>query len=141
MDWTSTNKLINVPNLDDHHIYPSAYINSSPTLDVEQGEAEQLVDCVINRTLIPKITNIKIGKKPPQTYLSEIRATSNPNLENCLPSHQIPKELISDAAYNGLFKLFLEDRAKAIFGVMNKYANKPRQDIITKHGFQSDEIS
>jgi hypothetical protein len=45
------------------HIYPRAYLASEPKLDVDGNEALQLMDCVVNRTLIPKNRNITIGKR------------------------------------------------------------------------------
>jgi hypothetical protein len=64
-DWKSTQKIDPDKDLDDHHIYPRAYIASGPPLDMEAGEAVQLMDCVVNRTLIPKNLNVTIGKRPP----------------------------------------------------------------------------
>jgi hypothetical protein len=87
-DWMSTQTLnMKSMNLEDHHIYSKAYISSKPPLEeMKQVEAEQLVDCVVNRTLIPKILNIKIGKKAPSVYLSELQKT-NSKLAECLTSH------------------------------------------------------
>jgi hypothetical protein len=139
MDWSSVQKANASMRLEDHHIYPRAYIASNPTLDVEQNEAEQLVDCVVNRTLIPKLLNIQVGKKSPQTYLSELQQKSNPSLATCLPGHLIPPDMISDPERDGFFKLFLEDRAQAIFSLIESYAIKPAPDIIARHGIQADE--
>lgn len=47
-DWKSTQKIDPDKDLDDHHIYPRAYIASGPPLDMEAGEAVQLMDCVVN---------------------------------------------------------------------------------------------
>jgi hypothetical protein len=83
--------------LEDHHIYPRAYIASGPDLaDIEREEAEQLVDCVINRTLIPKLLNIQVGKKAPTEYLSELQKNQNPKLAECLPSHLLPTDMIAE---------------------------------------------
>jgi hypothetical protein len=82
-DWSSTQRIsIKMTQLDDHHIYPRAYIASRPELDIDNDEAEQLVDCVANRTLIPKLLNIRIGRRPPHDYLSELRQIKNPQLAN-----------------------------------------------------------
>ena len=35
-----------------------------------------MINCVANRTLIPKITNIKIGKKAPHVYMKELAETN-----------------------------------------------------------------
>jgi hypothetical protein len=44
------------------------------------------IDCVVNRTLIPKLTNIKVSNKPPSKYLGEIKA-KNPKISEALQSH------------------------------------------------------
>ncbi|HWO82269.1 MAG TPA: DUF262 domain-containing protein [Solirubrobacterales bacterium] len=56
--------------VDDHHIFPRAYLN--PT-DETPAYPRQLVDCILNRTLIDAETNQRIGKRPPNEYLGEVR--------------------------------------------------------------------
>jgi len=139
-DWTNTQTLnIGSMNLEDHHIYPKAYILSKPPLEgMKQSEAEQSVDCVVNRTLIPKILNIKIGKKAPSVYLSELQQKANPKLAACLTSHLIPEEMISDETWDILFKIFLEDRAQSIFDLIEKYTIERATEISTQHGIQTN---
>jgi hypothetical protein len=139
MDWNSAQKINMSMRLEDHHIFPAAYITSTLDLDMDQGEAEQLVDSVVNRTLIPKLLNIQIGKKAPQTYLTEIQQKNNPQLAKCLPSHQIPTEMINDPDRNFFFKLFLDERASALFELIKKYAISPTVEIIATHGVQLDD--
>jgi hypothetical protein len=138
MDWNSTQKIDVTMRLEDHHIYPRAYISSAPSLDIDQGEAEQLVDCVVNRTLIPKLLNIHVGKKPPQVYLSELQQKVNPQLASCLPGHLIPVDMITEPIWNECFKLFLEDRAKEIFTLIHRYAALPASDMAARFSSQSD---
>lgn len=127
-DWNNT-QLINVAlTLEDHHIYPRAYIASRPALDIDQAEAEQLVDCVVNRTLIPKITNIQLGKKAPHAYLSELQQR-NDKLSECLAVHCIPSTMINELTWSGCFKLFLDERAQQLFDMIERYAMKPASDV------------
>lgn len=140
MDWNSTQKIDVTMRLEDHHIYPRAYIASSPSLDIDQGEAEQLVDCVVNRTLIPKLLNIQVGKKPPQVYLSELQQKVNSQLSSCLTGHLIPTDMINEPTWNECFKLFLEERAKQIFTLIYRYAMSPANDMAARYGSQSEGV-
>jgi hypothetical protein len=131
-DWKSSQKIDPDKDLDDHHIYPRAYISSGPPLDMETGEAVQLMDCVVNRTLIPKNLNITIGKRPPQSYLADLKKL-NPNLEASLQDHLVPVELVTDSAWNGRFRAFLDDRARSIMGLIERYALEPLKEMEARY--------
>lgn len=77
--------------VDDHHIFPRAYLN--PPAD-EPAYPRQLVDCILNRTLIDAETNQRIGKRPPNQYLGEIRDELEPVAQGAfaevLDSHLLP---------------------------------------------------
>lgn len=134
-DWSSTQRIgLATSDLDDHHIYPQAYIASRPELDIDNDEAEQLVDCVANRTLIPRPLNIRIGRKPPHTYLNELQQAKNPQLAASLSSHLVSPEILSDETWNGLFGSFIEDRAKAIFALIQRYAIAPLAEMEATYG-------
>lgn len=136
-DWNSANRITPDMQLEDHHIYPRAYIASEPTLDMDQGEAAQFVDCVVNRTLIPKLLNIQIGKRPPQTYLKELQQ-KNPKLDASLLTHLMPNDMLTDTGWNEFFRLFMEERARAIFGLIEQYAILPFSDIFSRHGTSTE---
>ncbi len=121
-DWNNTQTLTISMALEDHHIYPRAYIANTNDLDISQEEAEQLVDCVLNRTLIPKLTNITIGKKSPTVYMREI-AGRNGNLPECLSSHLIPHEIIEDGIWSTFFKAFLDERANRLFALIEEHTS------------------
>lgn len=76
---------------DDHHIFPRAYLNPSSEDPVHP---RQLVDCILNRTLIDAETNQRIGKRPPNEYLGEIRgeleAAAHGDFDQVLESHLLP---------------------------------------------------
>jgi len=127
-DWKSSQKIDPDKDLDDHHIYPRAYITSGPAMDMEQAEAVQLMDCVVNRTLIPKNLNITIGKRPPQSYLADLKR-ANPNLEASLQDHLVPAELVSDPAWNKKFRAFLDARARSIMGLIEQHAIEPLKEM------------
>jgi hypothetical protein len=132
-DWRSTQKIDPDKDLDDHHIYPRAYIASGPPLDMEPGEAVQLMDCVVNRTLIPKNLNVTIGKRPPQAYLSDLKKL-NPNLDASLQDHLVPVGLVSDPARNKQFRAFLDARSRLIMGLIERYALEPVKEMEAQHG-------
>ncbi len=129
-DWNSTHEIDISMSLEDHHIYPRAFIASKPQMvGIDQNEAEQLVDCVVNRTLIPKILNIQIGKKAPVEYLAELQQ-KNPGLVTCLPSHLMPTDMITDSTWNTHFKLFLTERAERIFDLIKHYTTEATVGMI-----------
>jgi len=48
------------------------------------------VDTVLNHTLLDRITNIRIGKRPPSKYLADIKAELGDRLDAVLESHGLP---------------------------------------------------
>lgn len=132
IDWTNTSKLsFNHSKLDDHHIFPRKYIT---TKYKDNEEALSLVDSVVNRTLIPKLTNIKIGKKAPAEYLNELRK-KNSQLARSLKNHFIPIELI-EGLYDDDYLFFLEERAEVIFELINTNLISKSEEI--KTGFYQE---
>jgi hypothetical protein len=136
-DWKSAQKIDITMRLEDHHIYPRAYIGSGPDLDMDQTDAEQLVDCVANRTLIPKLTNIRIGKRPPSDYLTELQK-KNTDLATCLTSHLIPSAILTEPTWNSCFGVFLDERARAIFALIEHYAIKPGPEMAARYSRQAE---
>ncbi len=79
-----TGKLMAEQGIDDHHIFPSAYLE-------RRGIASARVrDCVLNRTLIDRTTNQMINDRAPSDYLAEIRATPGFPFQAILASHGLP---------------------------------------------------
>lgn len=79
--------------IDDHHVFPAAYLADSVL--------KQTKDCVLNRTLIDKLTNQRISAKAPSVYLDEMAsALGSDSLKAILKSHSLPADtegpLISD---------------------------------------------
>jgi hypothetical protein len=80
-----TSGLIEEHRVDDHHIFPNAFLNA--TTDLTQRE----IDCILNRTLIDRQTNQMIGKKPPGEYIGLIEEElGSTRLEEVLASHYLP---------------------------------------------------
>lgn len=95
---------------DSHHIFPRRYLTDPSDID--------FVDSVSNRAYIPKITNIKIGKKAPSVYLAELAVGGKDGIRNSLESHLIDPEL-AGGLYDDFFLDFVKDRAIRLFSAIN----------------------
>jgi hypothetical protein len=124
-DWTNAAKLMPSSRIEDHHVFPRGYLESEYA---EDSEEINLMDSVPNRTLIPKITNIKIGKKAPGTYLQLLKE-KNPNLATCLHNHALPADLM-DGVWDARYKDFLSARAAKMFALLKKHVLDPEEEII-----------
>ena len=58
-------------DLEDHHIFPSAYLAKLHSPDGRKIQNER-INCVVNRTLISDQTNLKISNHAPSRYLEEL---------------------------------------------------------------------
>jgi hypothetical protein len=73
--------------IDDHHVFPRGYLASRGYKD------EQAANSILNRTLIDKQTNIRIGKKAPSLYLAEMeQELGQKELADLLSSHMLPTD-------------------------------------------------
>jgi hypothetical protein len=79
-----TGKLMADEGIDDHHIFPAAY------LERRGISSARMRDCVLNRTLIDRTTNQMISDRAPSDYLTEIRNTPGFPFEQVLTSHGLP---------------------------------------------------
>ncbi|MFC2022311.1 hypothetical protein ACFLTR_03780 [Chloroflexota bacterium] len=113
LDWNNNDKItFKNHNLDDHHIFPTRYLQNSSSVD------QELIDCVLNRALIPKTTNIKYGKQSPSEYL-KTSYNKNPDLGDSLKAHLISPRIIQ-GFFDDKYEKFLENRANKIIQVINK---------------------
>ncbi len=79
-----TGDLIREHNVDDHHIFPDAYLG-------HRDVPKKLRDCVLNRTLIDRKTNLMIGARPPSRYLKDVRdSLGQEKFDELLASHLLP---------------------------------------------------
>jgi len=86
------------------------------------------IDCVINRTLIPKLTNVKVSNKTPSSYLNELVA-KNQNIETALRSHFLSTELLS-GDYDNNYDFFLHDRASLIIDAIDRNVIQQRRKLV-----------
>ena len=109
-----TPEAIREQQIDDHHVFPRGYLADSSEL------RDLPVDSVLNRTLIDKQTNIRIGKKAPATYLKEMEVEfTRDQLNELLASHLLPNWPQSALGSND-FAEFLEWRAAALQNETNQ---------------------
>jgi hypothetical protein len=104
-----TGNLIEQEGIDDHHIFPSAYLEK--THGIKESKRR---DCVLNRTLIDRTTNQMISDRAPSDYLGEIRKTPNFPFDSVLGSHILPTG--SDSAlFKDNFEAFLAWRQEKLW--------------------------
>ncbi len=84
-----TTPSISARSIDDHHVFPRGYLD-----DENYDGPPERVDSILNRTMIDKITNIRIGKRAPSDYVAEI--------ENELAADAVPVSLDDILATHGL---------------------------------------
>jgi hypothetical protein len=108
-------------NVDIHHVFPVEYIKSEFG---ENSDEYDFVDSVLNKVRINKISNIKIGKKSPYTYLSEIKDKFNSNIIKSLETHNINcgQELLSGELDKRLFD-FMKKRYDGLKAEIDKIIN------------------
>lgn len=112
--WKNSDKLnFNDSRLEDHHIFPKNYMKKKFS---NNQDAIDKTESVVNRTLIPKIENIKIGDKTPSSYLKELKK-ENPNLEKSLKNHLISVKIL-EGIYDDYYDNFYEERAKEIYRII-----------------------
>lgn len=112
--------------MDDHHVFPRAYLNPP---DGPATQPTELVDSILNRTMIDRATNIRIGKRAPGDYLAEVRKAlaeeSVPtSLEAILDTHGLPSGPDSPLLTND-FEGFVSDRRNFFIAEIEKATGKP----------------
>lgn len=108
-----TGKLMTEEGIDDHHIFPAAYLE-------RRGFAPARVrDCVLNRTLIDRTTNQMISDRAPSGYLAEIRSTSGFPFDAILASHGLPSDADSPLLHDD-YEAFLVWRQERLWQVIRQ---------------------
>lgn len=84
--------------------------NESPVL-----RSNNLRECILNRTLIDKITNIRIGKRAPSDYLMQInKELLDDKFEQMVASHLLPSGTASPL-FLDRFEEFLSQREQLLW--------------------------
>jgi hypothetical protein len=132
LNFENGNPVSVASSLEDHHIFPNDYLKKNWASVHASLDSEVAIDCVVNRTLIPKLTNVKVANKPPSKYLSEIRGR-NSNISKALHSHMLTADLL-DGEYDKNYDFFLEERAEEILGAMRVNISEARAEILRQFG-------
>ena len=111
-----TSNLLTDNKIDDHHIFPYAYLETIGTPKVNR-------DSVLNRTLIDRKTNMSIGKKPPSVYLPAIEQEMGTEaLNKIVTSHLMAESL--ETLENESFESFIENRLEIFRQQMERLTGK-----------------
>jgi hypothetical protein len=128
LNLENNNRVSMISNLEDHHIYPKDYLRKNWGSVHQTLDSEIPIDCVINRTLIPKLTNVRVSNKPPSKYLNEL-ATNNVRLNDALLSHLLSHELLT-GDYDNAYDFFLDERAGLIMEAINRNILDLRKSLL-----------
>lgn len=94
---------IHFHDLEDHHIFPKAYLKKHKIKD-------NLINCILNRTLISDVSNGKISSHAPSKYVPTIIPTDR--RDEILRSHFIDESAARELVQDN-FDAFLDKREKA----------------------------
>ncbi len=103
---------ISFQELDDHHIFPRAYLKKEHDLDGSD------VNTILNRTLISSDTNRTISRKAPSEYLKDV--IPDDHRESILRSHLIGPEAQEAMARND-YDAFLKAREQDILDYLRTF--------------------
>ncbi len=130
-NFENGNPVSTASNLEDHHVYPNDYLRKNWATVHESLDSTIVIDCVVNRTLIPKLTNIRVSNKAPSKYLAEIKA-KNPKIGAALKTHMLSSDLLS-GDYDTNYDFFLNERASLILSAINKNITEPKAVLLKKY--------
>lgn len=100
--------------LDDHHIFPVQYLK-----DTFQDIKSDDINVVLNKTLLHKSTNRKIGKRNPSDYLNDPAIINQESKMDILELHLMDTETV-DYLLDSSYENFINSRDKYI---VNKIKN------------------
>jgi len=109
-DKPITTELIREHGIDDHHIFPYAYLGRQ-----QPPVPTRLRDSILNRTMIHPMTNKRISDRAPSVYLDVMREDLDPSqLRVILASHLLPVDDDSPLRMDD-FERFIGWRENAIW--------------------------
>ena len=106
---------ITFSELDDHHIFPKAYLQSEMNTSLPGLSATAARNSIVNRTLISAATNRSIGKKAPSQYLRDEAVIPQDKVDEILGKHFVGEEALQ-ALRSDNYARFMQAREQAIIG-------------------------
>ena len=97
--------------LDDHHIFPRAYLQKLVDEEGERLMDNNLINSIVNRTLISSQTNRRISKRSPSNYLENL--VPKERTDEIMFSHYIESDALS-AMKKDDYDAFLDARELAL---------------------------
>ena len=113
--------------MDDHHIFPKGFVAKAKQYR-DDFQLQELVDCVANRTLVPKNTNLQIGSKSPSKYFLTMNG-KNPELAKALRTHLID-EIILDEKTMSFLKTFCKTEQRQYFHLLIRILDKHPKHLV-----------
>ena len=119
------NESITFSQLDDHHIFPKAFLQASRPEPLFGMTATGTRNTIINRTLISSQTNRAIGKKAPSEYLRDASIVYSDNVNDILSRHFIDETAQRHLRQDN-YPQFLKQRERAILSMIRSiFADMP----------------
>lgn len=126
-DWVNNGNIDLKEKTDIHHIFPSNYIQNTYG---ENSIEYELSDCILNKVIISKITNIRFRDFPPSAYLKKIEQ-GNSNLIGSIKTHLLPNpEYLLKGDYDNNFIEFLHERYYLIFDLLKREIIELKESIV-----------
>jgi len=108
------NDAIEFHELDDHHVFPRAYLNRAP--GGRRYERDE-INCILNRTLIASSTNRRISRTSPSVYV--VRVVPENERESIMATHFIDSAAL-EAMCADDYDAFLAAREKALLAEIRR---------------------
>lgn len=114
-----TGDSIEFHDLEDHHVFPTAYL-AKPRDGTARSTPLERVNCVVNRTLISDRTNKMISGSSPKDYLRQVVPADK--VDSIMGSHFIQGDTLGAMLRND-FEGFLEAREKLLLDEISRRIN------------------
>lgn len=129
-----TNELIIEHQVDDHHIFPVAFLDKHPV-------PARLRDSILNRTLIDRRTNIRISKRAPSDYLRDfLSEPDGENFQGLLESHHVPAGPDSPLRHDD-FESFLAWRQEALWREIQRVTGVQSAADLIEDGISEEDAA